>query len=136
MHSTVGSGKTGEVSSNFFIETLLSLGQPLDEGYSSSNWDFNEVDAPFQRSDEANAEGGEEWQLHPLRTTSYARTDHERERNAEGPSGVIGPEMLFPPTRSTESIDSSGISISPALYDGPDGPMLFEEWKRLYQEHV
>lgn len=83
-------------------------------------------------------EGGEEWQLHPLRTTSYARTDHERERNIDAPSGVIGPESLFPPPRSTESIDdlASGIWISPALYDGPDGPILFEEWKRLNQEHV
>lgn len=136
MRSAVESGKTDEASSNFFVETLLSLGQPLDEGYSSSNWDFNETDAPFGKSAEPSAEGGEEWQLHPLRATSHVRTDHERERIAE--ASVIDPASLFPPPRSTESLDdlSVGIAISPALYDGPDGPMLFEEWKRRNQAHV
>ena len=62
------------------------------------------------------------------------RTDHDRHLDPKvlNGAGVIDPETLFPPPRSAESLDdlAGGISISPALIDGPDGPMLYVEWKR------
>ena len=67
------------------------------------------------------------------------RTNHDRYLDPEElnntSTGVIDPEALFPPPRSAESLDdlAGGISISPALIDGPDGPMLYEEWKRRTQ---
>ena len=64
------------------------------------------------------------------------RTDHNRHLDPEmlNGAGVIDPEALFPP-HSAESLDhlAGGILISPALIDGPDGPMLYEEWKRRTQ---
>ena len=66
------------------------------------------------------------------------RTNHDRHLDSEvlNGTGVIDPEAFFPPPRSAESLDdlASEISISPALIDGPDGPMLsYEEWKRRTQ---
>ena len=67
------------------------------------------------------------------------RTDHDRHLDSEvlnnTSTGVIDPEALSPPPRSAESLDSlaGGISISPTLSDGPDGPMLYDGWKRRTQ---
>ena len=73
-------------------------------------------------------EGREELPLQLLRARPSARTNHDRLLNPEmlNGTGVIDPEALFPPPRSAESLDdlAGGISISPALIDGPDGPML------------
>ena len=54
--------RLGKVSSNrdFFVETLLSLGQTIDEGYSSWDWDYGEGDVPFEESDEQRAREGQE----------------------------------------------------------------------------
>ena len=64
------------------------------------------------------------------------RTDHDRHLDPEvlNGTGVIDSEALFPP-RCAESLDdlAGGILISPALIDGLDGPMLYEEWKRRMQ---
>ena len=128
-HTTQNSDKPGEVSSNFFVETLLSLGQPIDESYSSSDWDYGEADAPFEKPDEQRVtEGREELPLQLLRARPIVRTNHDRHLEPEvlNGTGVIDPEALFPPPRSAESLDdlAGGISICPALIDGPDGPML------------
>ena len=82
-------------------------------------------------------EGREELPLQLLRARPIVRTNHDRHLEPEvlNGAGVIDPEALFPPPRSAESLDdlAGGISISPALIDGPDGPMLYEEWKRRTQ---
>ena len=65
------------------------------------------------------------------------QTNHDQHLDPEvlNGTGVIDPEALFPPPRSAGSLDdlAGGISISPALIDGLDGPMLYEEWKRRTQ---
>ena len=126
------------MSSNYFVETLLSHGQPIDESYSSSDWDYGEADAPFEKPDEQRVtEDREELPLQLLRARSIVQNIHDRHLEPEvlNGTGVIDPETLFPPPRSAESLDdlAGGISISPALIDGPDGPMLYEEWKRRTQ---
>ena len=126
------------MQSNFFVETSLSLGQPIDESYSSSDWDYGEADAPFEKPDEQRVtEDREELPLQLLRARSIVRNIHDRHLKPEVPNGTgaIDPEALFPPPRSAESLGDlvSGISISPALIDGPDEPMLYEEWKRRTQ---
>ena len=128
-HTTQNSDKPGEVSSNFFVETLLSLGQPSDESYSSSDWDYGEADIPFEKPDEQRVtEDREELPLQLLRARPIVRTNHDWHLDPEVPNGTgaIDPEALFPPPRSAEPLDdlAGGISISPALIDGPDGPML------------
>ena len=66
------------------------------------------------------------------------RISHDRHLDPEVLNGtgviVIDSEALFPP-RCAESLDdlAGGILISPALIDGLDGPMLYEEWKRRTQ---
>ena len=117
------------MSSNFFVETLLSLGQPIDESYSSSDWDYGEADAPFEKPDEQRVtDGREELPLQLLRARPSVRTDHDQHLDPEvlNGAGVIDPETLFLPPRSAESLDdlARGVSISPALIDAPDGPML------------
>ena len=126
------------MSSNFFVETLLSVGQPIDESYSSSDWDYGEADIPFEKPDEQRVtEDREELPLQLLRARSIVRNIHDRHLDSEvlNGTGVIDPEASFPPPRSAESLDdlAGGILISPALIDGPDGPMLYEEWKRRTQ---
>ena len=51
---------------------------------------------------------------------------------------VVDRTHLFPPPRSRQSFDdlAGGIAVSPALIDGPDGPMLYDEWKRLGGDNV
>ena len=65
------------------------------------------------------------------------RADHDRHLDPEmlNGAGVIDPEAAFPSPRSAESLDdlAGGISISPASIDGPDGPMLYDGWKRRTQ---
>ena len=82
-------------------------------------------------------EGREELSLQLLGARSIVRNIHDRHLEPEVPNGTgaIDPEALFPPPRSAESLGDlvSGISISPALIDGPDEPMLYEEWKRRTQ---
>ena len=136
--TTQNSDKPDEVSSNFFVETLLSLGQPIDESYSSSDWDYGEADAPSEKPDEQRVtEGREELPFQLLRARPILRNNHDRHLEPEvlNGAGVIDPEALFPPPRSAESLYdlAGGILISPALIDGPDGPMLYEEWKRRTQ---
>ena len=137
-HTTQNSDKPGEVSSNFFVETLLSLGQPIDESYSSSDWDYGEADAPFEKADEQRVtDDREELPLQLLRARPSVRTDHDQHLDPEvlNGAGVIDPETLFPPPRSADSLNdlAGGISISLALIDGPDALMLYEEWKRRTQ---
>jgi len=45
---------------------------------------------------------------------------------------AVDENVLFPPPRSSLSIheQEDGIVVSPALIDGPSGPMLYEEWRR------
>ena len=82
-------------------------------------------------------EDREELPLQLLRARPSVRTNHDRHLDPEVlyGTGVIDPEALFPPPRSAESLDglAGGISINPVLIDGPDGPMLYEEWKRRTQ---
>ena len=72
-------------------------------------------------------EGREELPLQLLRAMPIVRTNHDRHLDPEvlNGTGEIDPEALFPPPRSAESLDdlAGGISITPALIDGPDGPM-------------
>ena len=125
------------MSSNFFVEKLLSLRQPIDESDSSLDWDYGEADAPFEKPDEQRVtEGREELPLQLLRARPIVRTNHDRHLDPEvlNGTGVIDPEALFPPPRSAESLDdvAGGISISPALIDGPDGSML-KRWAQSAQ---
>ena len=82
-------------------------------------------------------EDREELPLQLLRARPSVRTDHDRHLGSKllNGAGVIDPEALFLPPRSAESLYdlAGGILISPALIDGPDGPMLYEEWKRRTQ---
>ena len=82
-------------------------------------------------------EDREELPLQLLRARPIVRTNHDRHLEPEvlNGTGVIDPEAFTPPPRSAESLDdlAGGISISPALIDGPDRPMLYDGWKRRTQ---
>ena len=72
-----------------------------------------------------------------LRARPIVRTNHDRHLDPEvlyGTGVIVDPEALFPPPRSAESLGDlvSGISISPALIDGPDGSML-KRWAQSAQ---
>ena len=101
-HTTQNSDKPGEVSSNFFVETLL--GQPIDESYSSSDWDYGKADAPFEKPDEQRVtEDREELPLQLLRARPIVRTNHDRHLDPEvlyGTRVIVDPEALFPPPRT------------------------------------
>ena len=74
-------------------------------------------------------EGREELPLQLLGARPSVRTNHDRHLDPEvlyGTRAIVDPGALFPPPRSTESLDdvAGGISISLALNDGLDRSML------------
>ena len=96
------------VSTNFFSETLRSLGQP----FASSEEDV--------------------WVIEDELTADVPLTAISQSTGVSDTPTAVDLNTLFPPPGSRQSDDDLAgvIAVSPALIDGPDGPMLYEEWKR------
>ena len=58
-----------------------------------------------------------------------ARFDDDAQSRSNPP--MVDTSSLFPPPRSTRSLAerTAGISVSDALVDGPNGPVLYDDWR-------
>lgn len=104
------SDKYSEGSSHFIAETIRSLGQPMEE--------FEDLESSGSSEDA----GPEEVPMNDLSCAPQ--------------QSVVDPGTMLVMPRSSQSFDehAQGITISPALIDGPDGPMLYNEWLRRRAE--